>query len=61
MAEENEMAYIETSAKQGKNVEDAFIKAIELISAKIEHGLIDTKNEVKIISHYLGKWSEERN
>jgi GTPase SAR1 family protein len=46
LAKENDMQYVEVSAKQGSNVEEAFNKAIETIYEKIETGVIDAKNEV---------------
>jgi GTPase SAR1 family protein len=37
-AEENNMIYIEASAKNGKNVEDAFLSTATKISEKIKNG-----------------------
>jgi GTPase SAR1 family protein len=40
-AEENNLVYVETSAKTGKNVEDAFLSTATKISEKIKNGEID--------------------
>lgn len=40
-AEENNLIYVETSAKSGKNVEDCFLSTAGKISEKIQNGEID--------------------
>jgi len=44
-ARQNELIYVETSAKTAYNVEDAFSKTAQLIYEKIESGIIDVNNE----------------
>ncbi|XP_023722675.1 ras-related protein Rab-4A [Cryptotermes secundus] len=40
-AQENELMFLETSAKMGENVEEAFLKCSKTILAKIETGELD--------------------
>lgn len=40
-AQENDLIFLETSAKTGENVEESFLKCGKAILAKIETGLID--------------------
>lgn len=40
-AQENELIFLETSAKTGENVEEAFLKCSKTILAKIETGELD--------------------
>lgn len=40
-AKENDLIFLETSAKTGDNVEEAFLKCSKTILAKIETGLLD--------------------
>lgn len=40
-AQENELIFLETSAKTGENVEEAFLKCSKTILAKIETGEVD--------------------
>ncbi|CAH1401991.1 unnamed protein product [Nezara viridula] len=40
-AQENELMYLETSAKSGENVEEAFLKCCKTILAKIQNGELD--------------------
>ncbi|CAI8607240.1 unnamed protein product [Vicia faba] len=44
-AKENGLIFMEVSAKNAENVEDAFIKTAEAIYKKIKHGEIDMLNE----------------
>ena len=43
-AKENNMLYIETSAKTGQNIETLFLKSAEIINEKIENGYYDLSN-----------------
>jgi len=43
-AEKNNMLFIETSAKTGKNIENLFVKSVEVINEKIKEGYYDLKN-----------------
>ena len=40
-AQENDLVFVETSAKSGENVEEAFLKCSKTILAKIETGELD--------------------
>lgn len=40
-AQENDLIFLETSAKTGENVEESFLKCAKTILAKIETGEID--------------------
>ena len=40
-AQENDLVFVETSAKTGENVEEAFLKCSRTILAKIETGELD--------------------
>lgn len=40
-AQENELVFLETSAKSGENVEEAFLKCSKTILAKIHSGELD--------------------
>jgi len=40
-AQENELMYLETSAKSGENVEEAFLKCCKTILGKIQNGELD--------------------
>jgi Ras-related protein Rab-14 len=42
-AEENGLHFIETSAKTGQNVEEAFLKTAQLIFQNIQDGSVSTK------------------
>jgi len=42
-AKEHEMIFIETSAKSGQNINDAFIKILDKINEKIDKKLVQTK------------------
>jgi len=44
-AKQNDLVFVETSAKTAYNVEDAFSKTAQLIYEKIESGVIDVNNE----------------
>ena len=44
-AKENNMLYIETSAKTGENIETLFLKSVEIINEKIENGYYDLNNQ----------------
>jgi len=44
-ARENDLIFLETSAKTAYNVEEAFLKTAQLIYEKIESGVIDVNNE----------------
>ena len=48
-AKENEMLYVETSAKTGMNVEKTFVELGEEIYSKVKEGIIDLSNDVLII------------
>lgn len=43
-ADENGLIYIETSAKTGKNIEEAFFRTAQHIFKNIESGVIDANN-----------------
>lgn len=43
-AQENDLIFLETSAKTGENVEESFLKCAKTILAKIETGEIDPGN-----------------
>ena len=43
-AEKNNMLFIETSAKTGQNIENLFVKSVEVINEKIKEGYYDLKN-----------------
>ena len=45
LAEENGMGYVETSAKMGTNISEAFEKVTEAIFQKVESGVIDVTKE----------------
>ncbi|PRP89454.1 hypothetical protein PROFUN_01317 [Planoprotostelium fungivorum] len=45
-ARENNLIFIETSAKTASNVEEAFIKTARMINEKIEKGTFDVSNEM---------------
>ena len=38
------MLFIETSAKTGQNIENLFVKSVEVINEKIKEGYYDLKN-----------------
>lgn len=44
-ARENNLLFVEASAKTAANVEDAFVATAGAVLAKIEGGIIDVKNE----------------
>ena len=52
-AKENEMLYVETSAKTGMNVEKTFVELGEEIYSKVKEGIIDLSNDVLIISDII--------
>lgn len=43
-AQDNDLIFLETSAKTGENVEESFLKCAKTILAKIETGEIDPGN-----------------
>ena len=43
-AQENDLIFLETSAKTGENVEESFLKCAKTILAKIETGEIDIES-----------------
>lgn len=45
LAKDNAMAYIETSAKTGTNVEQAFVQLAQQIHKKVKDGIIDVNHE----------------
>lgn len=45
-AKENDLFYLETSAKAANNVEEAFVKTTEDIYNKIKAGVFDVSNQV---------------
>jgi GTPase SAR1 family protein len=45
-AKENDLFYLETSAKAANNVEEAFVKTTEDIYHKIKAGIFDVSNQV---------------
>eukprot|EP01016_Furgasonia_blochmanni_P007962 TRINITY_DN1319_c0_g1_i1.p4 TRINITY_DN1319_c0_g1~~TRINITY_DN1319_c0_g1_i1.p4 ORF type:complete len:146 (-),score=39.85 TRINITY_DN1319_c0_g1_i1:148-585(-) len=44
-ARDNDMIFLETSAKTALNVEEAFLRTAEIIYDKIKRGVIDPSNE----------------
>jgi GTPase SAR1 family protein len=46
-AQENDLFFLETSAKSSDNVEEAFTKTAEAIQKKIQNGTIDMNSEVR--------------
>ncbi|KAG0171489.1 Ras- protein Rab-2A [Apophysomyces sp. BC1015] len=44
-ARENDLFFMETSAKSAANVEEAFVKTAEAIQKKIQNGIIDLTSE----------------
>ncbi len=52
-AEENGLVFLETSAKNADNVQDAFINTARKIYEKIESGAFDVSNEVRQWSSVL--------
>ena len=43
-AEKNNMLFVETSAKTGQNIENLFLKSVEVINDRIEDGYYDLSN-----------------
>lgn len=43
-AQENDLIFLETSAKTGENVEESFLKCAKSILAKIQSGEIDVES-----------------
>lgn len=48
-AKENDLFYLETSAKAANNVEEAFVKTTEDIYNKIKAGVFDVSNQVRSV------------
>lgn len=58
-AQENDLVFIETSAKTGENVEEAFLKCSKTILAKIETGELDPErigSGNMISDSFFGEW-----
>ena len=53
-ARENGLVFMETSAKTAANVEEAFIDTAKEIYRKIQEGIFDINNEVKL--DFLFDW-----
>jgi Ras-related protein Rab-2A len=45
-AKQHDLIFLETSAKNDENVEEAFIKTAKIIYDKIQKGIIDVSNEM---------------
>ncbi|KAL0490898.1 Ras-related protein Rab [Acrasis kona] len=45
-AKQHDLIFLETSAKNDENVEEAFIKTARIINDKIQRGIIDVSNEM---------------
>ena len=63
-AEENDLIFLETSAKTARNVEQAFGSTAEKIYSNIQAGVYDVTNEVCFFSkdasctNFLGSWHQ---
>ncbi|KAG9137558.1 hypothetical protein Leryth_018844 [Lithospermum erythrorhizon] len=52
-AKEHGLIFMEASARNGQNVEEAFTKLAALIYKKIQDGILDVSNEASLMFHYL--------
>lgn len=50
-AREHSLIFLETSAKTAANVEEAFINTAKEIYEKIQEGVFDINNEVRLLVH----------
>ena len=59
LAEKNDMLFFETSAKDGINVDEIFVKSAEQISKKIDQGYYDLENDTSGIKRGINRSSEQ--
>ena len=60
LAERFQMLFFETSAKDGNNVEEIFLKSADVIAKKIDHGYYDLQNDTCGIKQGLNRQQNNR-